>query len=81
MDLLNWINGAFVEPATGRYLYNVEPATGRVYGRIPDSGPEDVHRAVAAAKAAFPAWSRLTAAERSMCRDASSWIDMSASIH
>ena len=47
MDLLNWINGAFVEPATGRYLDNVEPATGEVYGRIPDSGPDDVHRAVA----------------------------------
>jgi aminomuconate-semialdehyde/2-hydroxymuconate-6-semialdehyde dehydrogenase len=65
MDLLNWINGEFVAPASGKYLDNVEPATGKVYGRIPDSGPEDVHRAVAAAKSAFPAWSRMAAAERS----------------
>ncbi|NDD35186.1 MAG: aldehyde dehydrogenase, partial [Flavobacteriia bacterium] len=47
------------------YLPNVAPATGEVYGEIPDSGAEDVARAIAAAQKAFPLWSNLTAAERS----------------
>ena len=52
-------------PINGAYLPNVAPATGEVYGEIPDSGAEDVERAIAAAKKAFPLWSNLTAAERS----------------
>ena len=52
-------------PVDGRYLDNFEPATGQVYGETPDSGPEDVGRAVAAAKAAFPAWALTSKEERS----------------
>ena len=52
----NYLNGQLVPPLAGRYLSNVEPATGQVYGQIPDSGPEDVAAAVAAAEAALPAW-------------------------
>ena len=61
----NYINGELVEPATGQYLDNIEPATGSVYSKVADSDGRDVERAVAAAREAFPAWSRTPAEERS----------------
>lgn len=60
----NFINGELVEPASGRYLDNYEPATGEVFSLIPDSDAEDVARAVAAAGRAFPAWARTPAEDR-----------------
>ncbi len=60
----NYINSAFVPPAGGQYLDNYNPATGEVYGKIPDSGSEDVEAAVQAASAAFPAWSRMPLEQR-----------------
>jgi len=65
MRIQNYIDGQFAAPANGAYLPNVAPATGEVYGEIPDSGAKDVARAIAAAQKAFPLWSNLTAAERS----------------
>lgn len=65
ITLRNYIDGSFCAPASGRYLDNIEPATGEVYSLIPDSGADDVAAAVAAAKKAYPSWSALTAAERS----------------
>ncbi|MCC6463157.1 MAG: aldehyde dehydrogenase [Saprospiraceae bacterium] len=62
--LQNFINGQFVAPAGGQYLDNYNPATGQVYGKIPDSGPEDVEAAVAAATAAFPAWAAMPLEQR-----------------
>jgi aminomuconate-semialdehyde/2-hydroxymuconate-6-semialdehyde dehydrogenase len=63
--LANLIDGRMAAPASGAYLDNVEPATGRVYSQVPDSGAPDVAAAVAAAQRAFPAWSATPAAERS----------------
>jgi aminomuconate-semialdehyde/2-hydroxymuconate-6-semialdehyde dehydrogenase len=63
--ILNYINGQLVEPASGNYLDNFNPATGEVYSLIPDSDAADVDRAVAAATAAFPAWSAMPVARRS----------------
>ena len=60
----NFIAGRFQPPASGRYLDDIEPATGRLLARIPDSGPDDIDQAVAAARAAFPGWSSLSVAER-----------------
>ncbi|HWP63995.1 MAG TPA: CoA-acylating methylmalonate-semialdehyde dehydrogenase [Candidatus Binatia bacterium] len=54
--LSHWIDGRPVEvspEATGP-VYN--PATGEVVARVPRGGAEEVERAVAAARAAFPAW-------------------------
>lgn len=65
MRIQNYIDGQFVGPTSNHYFPNISPGTGVVYGEIPDSGAEDVGRAIAAAKKAFPAWSGLTAAERS----------------
>lgn len=63
--IANYINGKMVEPGAGRYLDNVEPATGKVYGRVPDSDEADVEAAVRAAAAAFPAWAGLPVSDRS----------------
>ena len=64
LQLSNYINGQLAPPLTGCYLLNYEPATGQVYGRLPDSGPADVAAAVAAAEAALPAWRARPAEER-----------------
>lgn len=61
----NFINGEFIEPRTGCYLPNINPATGAVYSEVADSGAEDVESAVAAAQKAFPGWSRTPAEQRS----------------
>jgi aminomuconate-semialdehyde/2-hydroxymuconate-6-semialdehyde dehydrogenase len=60
----NYINGQLVPPVGGRYLNNVNPATGQISGLIPDSGKEDVELAVRAAQAAFPAWSIMPPEQR-----------------
>lgn len=61
----NFIGGKFVEPVGGKFLDNIEPATGKVYSQVPDSDARDVDLAVAAAEGAFPKWSSMPAAERS----------------
>lgn len=65
MRLGNFVNGAFVPPASGAYFDDIRPATGEVLAQIPDSDGQDVDHAVRAAKAAFPAWSSMRAEERS----------------
>ena len=65
LELKNYIGGKLSPAASGAWLEDFEPATGKVYARVPDSGAADVEAAVAAARAAFPAWSGLPAAERS----------------
>src|SRR6478609_5159835 len=61
----NFVDGEFVEPVGGRYLDNIEPATGRPYSQVADSDVRDVDLAVAAAGKAFVEWSRTSAADRS----------------
>ena len=65
IKIRNFINGEFVEPIGGRYLDNVEPATGKPYSQVADSDAHDVDLAVAAAEKAFRDWSKKTATERS----------------
>src|SRR5947209_3835880 len=62
--ITNFIDGALRAPASGRYLENLNPATGEAYGLVPDSEEADVAAAVAAAARAFPSWSRKEAEER-----------------
>lgn len=61
----NYINGTLVEPKSGVYLDNFNPATGQVYSQIPDSAEEDVNDAVIAAKLAYPSWSKTAKETRS----------------
>ena len=64
-SIRNFIDGRFVEPIGGRYLDNIEPATGKFYSQVADSDAQDVDLAVAAAEKAFRDWSKKTATERS----------------
>src|SRR5205809_2679732 len=61
----NFIDGQFIEPVGGKYLDNIEPATGKSYSQVADSDSRDVDLAVVAAEKAFVDWSCTTAAERS----------------
>jgi aminomuconate-semialdehyde/2-hydroxymuconate-6-semialdehyde dehydrogenase len=61
----NFIDGQFAAPVGGKYLDNIEPATGKPYSQVADSDERDVELAVVAAEKAFPAWSRTPAADRS----------------
>jgi aminomuconate-semialdehyde/2-hydroxymuconate-6-semialdehyde dehydrogenase len=63
--ILNYINGALKAPQNQTYLDNYDPSRGRVYSLIPRSQAPDVEDAIAAAEKAFPAWSALSAQERS----------------
>jgi aminomuconate-semialdehyde/2-hydroxymuconate-6-semialdehyde dehydrogenase len=65
IQIQNFVGGHFVSPKAGRYLDNIEPATGLSYSQVPDSDAADVELAVTAAENAFPEWSRTPAAERS----------------
>ncbi|HVO13246.1 MAG TPA: aldehyde dehydrogenase family protein [Vicinamibacteria bacterium] len=61
----NYIDGEWTPAAGGRTFENRNPAdTGELVGRFADSSPEDVERAVAAARAAFPRWKALPAPKR-----------------
>ncbi|MEO6038530.1 MAG: aldehyde dehydrogenase, partial [Saprospiraceae bacterium] len=64
LTLHNFIGGKYVPPQAGLYLDNYNPATGQVFSRLPDSGPEDVEAAVKAAATAFPGWSKCPPEER-----------------
>ena len=48
-----YINGEWVEPATGEYFESDDPFTSKVWARIPRCGAEDVDRAVEAANNAL----------------------------
>jgi aminomuconate-semialdehyde/2-hydroxymuconate-6-semialdehyde dehydrogenase len=65
LKIRNFIDGQFVEPAGGKYIDNIEPATGKPYSQVADSDGRDVDLAVAAAEKAFVDWSKQPAAERS----------------
>ncbi|MGD1934599.1 MAG: aldehyde dehydrogenase family protein [Candidatus Phaeomarinobacter sp.] len=59
-----YIDGAWVDPATPKTLEVINPATEEPCGTISMGSEADVDKAVAAAKAAFPAWSTTTREER-----------------
>jgi len=59
-----FINGRFTAPKSGRYFDTINPANERKLAEIALAGAADVNAAYAAARRAFPAWSRLPGAER-----------------
>jgi betaine-aldehyde dehydrogenase len=58
------INGRSVDSSSGKMFDVLDPSTEEVIAQVPDSGPEDVDRAVKAAREAFETWSQTTAQER-----------------
>lgn len=63
--ILNYIGGKLLEPVSGSYFENYEPATGKVYSMIPDSDSRDINLAAEAAKEAFKSWSVMSVEKRS----------------
>lgn len=59
-----YINGEWTSPAVPALLPVVNPATEEVVAEVARGSAEDVDRAVAAARAAFPGWSATPVAER-----------------
>lgn len=59
----NFIGGRFV-PSAGEQVPLVSPLDGALLSQAPRSGAADVAAAVAAAQAAFPAWSKKTLKQR-----------------
>jgi len=64
MEILNFIGGEWTKATSGKCLENRNPATNEIYSTFPDSDENDVQRAVNAAKAAFPEWSKTSITER-----------------
>jgi len=61
----NFIAGAWVEPSTGEYYENRNPADRRdLIGRFPSSGRRDVERAVRSAWRGFEEWRRVPVPQR-----------------
>jgi aldehyde dehydrogenase (NAD+) len=58
------IGGEWVDGAAGGRIEVIDPFTNEAITAIAEARAEDVDRAVAAAKAAFPAWARTSAHER-----------------
>ncbi|GAA2120784.1 CoA-acylating methylmalonate-semialdehyde dehydrogenase [Actinomadura napierensis] len=63
-EAVHWIGGAAHPGTGGRFGDVTDPATGAVTGRVPLASDADVEAAVAAAKAAFPAWRDTSLAKR-----------------
>ena len=61
----NFINGKLENPIADQWLENYDPSTGKVYSYLPNSGKEDVEKAVIAAKKAFKTWSITSIEKRS----------------
>jgi acyl-CoA reductase-like NAD-dependent aldehyde dehydrogenase len=61
-----FIGGRWVDSASGRTFDTIDPATGEVLAKVAEAGPEDVDRAVAAARKSFDSgvWRGLPPAER-----------------
>ena len=65
MRFKNLIGGRRAAPSTGKYFENRNPANTRdLIGSFPESGPEDIDTAVAAAEEGFRVWSRVPAPAR-----------------
>src|ERR671916_937472 len=60
----NYIDGEWVDAASGETFESTSPANGDAIGTFPRSSEEDVNRAVAAAKAAFDEWRLVPAPKR-----------------
>ena len=59
-----FIDGEFTDALDGATFRSIDPHDGSTLADVARAGPADVDRAVAAAEAAFPAWSRTQASAR-----------------
>lgn len=61
----HFIGGKFVAPVKGEYFDNYSPIDGKVFTQAARGTKEDIDAALDAAHAAFPSWSKTSAAGRS----------------
>ncbi|GAA2206398.1 aldehyde dehydrogenase family protein [Nonomuraea monospora] len=59
-----FIGGSWTASASAEPIEVVNPATEEIIDRVPAGSPDDVEAAAAAARKAFPEWSRTAASER-----------------
>ena len=64
LKIKNYINGCWSEAENTGYLDVDNPATGEVIAQVPLSTGAETNKAIEAAQAAFPAWSRTPVARR-----------------
>ncbi|ULQ52362.1 aldehyde dehydrogenase family protein [Flavihumibacter fluvii] len=61
----HYIGGRWVAPSSGQYFDNISPIDGKVFTQAARGNAADIDKALDAAWAAFPAWSKSSAASRS----------------
>lgn len=59
-----YIDGEWMEPSTPKTMPVINPSTEEAFAEVALGGPEDVDKAVAAARRAFPSFSQTSKAER-----------------
>src|SRR5438067_5214792 len=59
-----YVNGQWVQAASGQSLNVDNPATGEIIGTVPKLSAAETRQAIEAANRAFPAWSKKTGKER-----------------
>lgn len=64
LTLQNYINGELVAPILGRYLFNSNPSTGKIFSQVPNSDIRDLDLAVQAGKSALLEWKNLPSEDR-----------------
>jgi malonate-semialdehyde dehydrogenase (acetylating)/methylmalonate-semialdehyde dehydrogenase len=64
MEILNYINGEWIQSETFASLDVINPATGRTIAKTPAGSKADVALAAQAASEAFPAWRRTPVQDR-----------------
>ena len=69
-----FVAGKWIDAADNKTIDVHNPATGELIGTVPSLGREEAARAIAAADAAWPAWRKMTAHERS--RIIRRWYDL-----
>ena len=62
-----FIGGEWAAAHSEQTITSINPANGEVLGAVPLADEHDVNRAVAAARAAFPAWAALPVTRRAEC--------------
>ncbi|WP_405415721.1 aldehyde dehydrogenase family protein [Maribacter sp. Asnod1-A12] len=60
-----YINGAFVEPSSGKYFDNISPIDGKVISKIAQGNAQDIEKALDAAHNALATWSETSVTDRS----------------
>jgi succinate-semialdehyde dehydrogenase/glutarate-semialdehyde dehydrogenase len=63
---LAYVHGTWLGASSGKTFEVKNPATGEIIAAVPDMDREDVHQAIDAADAAWPAYREMTAKERSV---------------